>query len=110
MRSAVQGGWSWLWLPCAAIRIGSSVLYWNWASIHSAREHLEGEFDTNGDGHAPTPLFTPLLYLAIHFTAIFHYSAACPSDQIDAFDTRGDGKPDAFDTNGDGQIDQTVSR
>jgi hypothetical protein len=59
---------------------------------------------------APTPLFTPLLYLAIHFTAIFHYSAACPSEQIDAFDTRGDGKPDAFDTNGDGQIDQTVSR
>ena len=80
LRTTVGGGWGWLWLPCAGIRTVSSVLYWNWASVNSAREHLEGRFDTTGDG------------------------------RIDAFDTRGDGKPDAFDTTGDGQINQTVSK
>ena len=42
----------------------ASVVYWKWASVHSAREHLEGRFDTNGDGRA------------------------------DAFDTNGDGQID----------------
>ena len=75
LRALVGGGYAWLWLPCAAIRAASAALYLRWASVHSAREHLEGRFDTTGDGRA------------------------------DAFDTSGDQRPDAFDTTGDGRID-----
>ena len=42
LRAAFGGSWVWLWLPCAVLRAAASVLYGRWASVHSARDHLEG--------------------------------------------------------------------
>ena len=43
LRTWMGGQWLYMWLPCAALRAASSALYWRWASVHPARDHMDGK-------------------------------------------------------------------